>query len=371
VDELACWLVLHRAPGLGSRGLAALLRSFPSPCAALDAGHGLLRELGAGRETLAYLERPDLAAVEADLAWAQEPQRWILTAADPRYPPLLRGTADPPQVLFGVGDPDLLAHPQVAVVGSRHPTPGGRDTALAFGRALAQAGLGVTSGLALGIDGAAHRGALAAGGVTLAVAGTGLDRVYPAAHRELAHRLAAEGALVSEFPLGTPPLPENFPRRNRIIAGLALGTVVIEAALRSGSLITARLAAEEGREVFAVPGAVQNPLAHGCHRLIRDGATLVETPEDVLSDIAPLLRSAAPAPPVGRGAAVDRALPPLDPEYRRLLDSMGHDPVSVDTLVQRTGLTADAVSSMLLLLELQGRVFALSGGRYAQNPQGR
>jgi DNA processing protein len=370
MDELTCWLILHHAPRLGSRGTAQLVARFGSPCAALEgAAAGLWP--GLDEPTLAYLRAPDLAPVEADQAWrGGAPGRHILTPRDPRYPGLLARTADPPQVLYVLGDPEVLAQPQVAVVGSRHPSPGGAETAFEFARELAAAGLVVTSGLAAGIDGAAHRGALAAGGLTVAVAGTGLDRVYPSRHRELAHRVAAEGAIVSEYWPGTPPLPDNFPRRNRIIAGLALGTLVVEAALRSGSLISARLAGEEGRQVLAVPGSIRNPLARGCHALIRDGATLVEAPADVLSELAALL----PAPVRGAaqaGAAQDHAGAPVtDPDHARVLAAMGHDPVAVDTLVARSGLTAEVVSSILLLLELQGLVASHGGGRYSRVAQG-
>jgi DNA processing protein len=307
--------------------------------------------------------------VEADRAWAAEPGRHILTVRDPRYPELLRRTADPPQVLYVLGDPEVLGLPQVAIVGSRHPTPGGAETAHELARDLAAAGLVVTSGLALGIDGAAHRGALAAGGVSVAVAGTGLDRVYPASHRELAHRLAAEGALVSEYPVGTPPLPEHFPRRNRIIAGLSLGTLVVEAALRSGSLITARLAGEEGREVLAVPGSIRNPLTRGCHALLREGATLVESAADVLQALAGLLPH-VPAAAAGGPAEAQEHEDPGDPDHRRVLASLGYDPAPIDLLVTRSGLTAEAVSSILLLLELRGLVESHGGGRYARAGRG-
>lgn len=370
MDDLTAWLTLHRCPGLGSRGLAALVDRFGSASAALGAGPAGYSGLGLPPETLDYLRQPDLAGVEADLAWAAQPGHHILTVQDPGYPELLRRTADPPQVLHVLGDPEVLGLPQVAIVGSRHPTPGGAETAHELARDLAAAGLVVTSGLALGIDGAAHRGALAAGGVTVAVAGTGLDRVYPASHRELAHRLAAEGALVSEYPLGTPPLPEHFPRRNRIIAGLSLGTLVVEAALRSGSLITARLAGEEGREVLAVPGSIRNPLARGCHALLREGATLVETASDVLQALAPLL------PHVPAAASGDRRVEggddaaPSDPEHRRVLASLGYDPTPIDAVVERSGLTAEAVSSILLLLELRGLVESHGGGRYARAGRG-
>jgi len=264
------------------------------------------------------------------------------------------------------GDVQTLKLPQLAIVGSRNPSASGRETARELAKFLSRSGISIISGLAEGIDCAAHQGALEAEGpgVTIAVTGTGLDLVYPRGHRELAHRVAESGALVSEFPPGTKARPEHFPRRNRIISGLSLGTLVVEAALRSGSLITARLAAEQGREVFAIPGSIHNPLARGCHSLIRQGAKLVETASDVLEELGVLIGSS--------GARRDEAAPApisdveLDADYRKLLSEMGFDPISVDHLVQRTGLTADAVSSMLLLLELEGLVSALDGGRYCR-----
>jgi DNA processing protein len=251
------------------------------------------------------------------------------------------------------------------VVGSRNPSSGGLRNAEAFASQLATAGLLIGSGLATGIDAAAHRGALQADGYTLAVTGTGLDRVYPARHRSLAHEIAMNGLLVSEFPLGTPPLPAHFPRRNRILAGLAHGTLVIEAALHSGSLITARLAAEAGREVFALPGSIHNPLARGCHALIRDGATLVESVDQILQDLAPLLRGIAlqPVRAATDGAAGETT---LDPQHATLLAAMGFDPVTTDELVKRTGFPAAEVSSMLLLLELQGHVSSAAGGLFTR-----
>jgi DNA processing protein len=254
---------------------------------------------------------------------------------------------------------------QLAIVGSRNPTPSGQQTAMDFARFLARAGLVISSGLAAGIDGAAHRGALQTDTPTLAVTGTGLDRVYPARHRDLAHRIAEQGALVSELPPGTPPLPANFPRRNRIISGLSIGTLVVEAAQKSGSLITARLATEQGREVFAIPGSIHNPLARGCHALIRQGAKLVETAEDILEELGPLLGSLVAA---GTQAAdpVEPAPRKWDQEYQQLMAALDFDPAPVDLLIQRSGLTADAVSSMLLLLELEGFVSAAAGGRYCR-----
>jgi len=285
---------------------------------------------------------------------------WVLTMADDRYPGRLRvlGDAAPPH-LFGVGEVGLLGGSGLAVVGSRNPSRGGSDNARAFSDYLARAGLLVTSGLALGIDACAHEAALAAGGETIAIAATGLDRVYPAAHRDLAHRIVAQGALVSEFALGTPPRRENFPRRNRLISGLSLGVLVVEAALKSGSLITARLAAEQGREVFAIPGSIHSPLARGCHALIRQGAKLVETAPDILEELGALARFVA-APP-GSNATVPGT--PPDPAQQELLELMGYDPVEVDMLIERSGLTPGSVSSMLLHMELCGLIEARPGGR--------
>jgi DNA processing protein len=250
------------------------------------------------------------------------------------------------------------------MVGTRNPTPAGQETAQEFARHLAGVGLTITSGLALGIDAASHRGALAAGGYSVAVVGTGLDRVYPARHRELAHQIAEQGALVSEFSPGVPPLAANFPRRNRIISGLSVGTLVVEAARQSGSLITARLALEQGREVFAVPGSIHNPQARGCHQLLRQGAKLVETAQDVLEELGTLV-SYVPQAAMQPDPDSD-SLSELDADYQKVLKCIGHEPTSVDTVVERSGLTADAVCSMLLVLELQGFVAATNGGHYCQ-----
>jgi DNA processing protein len=353
--DLKRWLVLLRVPGLGPVGIRELLehaggleRLFREPPPDLNpALAGVLR-------------RPDWAAVEVDLAWADGEQRHILPLTDPRYPPLLGALPDAPPVLFVLGAPSVLSTPQLAMVGSRNPTPSGAETAYAFARHLAGAGLVITSGLALGVDAASHKGALDAPGQTIAVAGTGLDRVYPARHKGLAHAIAVEGALVSEFPPGTPPLPHHFPRRNRIISGLSAGTLVVEAALGSGSLITARTAVEQGREVFAIPGSIHNPLARGCHRLIREGAKLVETAGDVLEELAPQFRAALAQP----AAADPSPCVELAPAACRLLESLDQAPTSVDLLVERSGLTAETVSSMLLVLELQGYVATVSGGYY-------
>lgn len=310
------------------------------------------------------LIKPDWDRVERDLAWFAEPNRHIITLYDPRYPALLKQIADPPSILFVEGDLSLLSSWQIAMVGSRNPSASGRDTAYQFARYIAQGDIVITSGLAMGIDAAAHQGALAAQGKTIAVIGTGLDGVYPAKNRSLTNGIIASGAVITEFALGTPPRAENFPRRNRIISGLSLGTVVVEAAMRSGSLITARMALEQGREVFAIPGSIHNPLARGCHRLIREGAKLVETAQDILEELAPLAgaqRLAETEQVETQGLTLD-----LDDDYRILLEYLGYDPIEIDTLIQKSGLTAEAVSSMLLLLELQGRVESLPGGRYVQ-----
>ena len=360
LEETIAWCLLLRAPGVGCQTLNPLLADgtparevVERPPAAAPAA---LRD---------YLRNPDRDGAEADMRWLAQPRNHLLTIADPLYPARLRELSNPPTALFLHGDPELLALPQIAIVGSRNPSTGGRRDARDFAAHLARAGLVVASGLASGIDAEAHRGALDADGLTLAVTGTGLDRVYPAQNRSLAHDIAMNGLLVSEFPTGTPPLPGNFPRRNRILAGLSLGTLVVEAALHSGSLITARLAAEAGREVFALPGSIHNPLARGCHALIRDGAKLVETGDHVLEELAPLLDGAGLAgqqrPIVPPGTAE-----PMDPQHRELLEAMGFEPATTDELVERTGFPAAEVSSILLLLELQGHVLSGSGGLFTR-----
>ena len=379
-DDIRYWLALLRAPKLGPAAWRDLLARFGTPQAILEAPRGKLRDFRLEDETVDYFALPDWPGVDRDLAWGAQPGNHILTLRDGLYPHLLKEAGRPPPVLFVHGRPEVLGHLQLAMVGSRNPTSAGGETAYEFARHLAGAGLAITSGLAVGVDAAAHRGALAGGGVTIAVTGTGLDRVYPARNRDLAHEIAERGgALVSEFPTGVPPLAEHFPRRNRIIAGLSLGTLVVEAALRSGSLITARYAAEQGREVFAIPGSIHNPLAKGCHQLLRQGAKLVETAEDILEELGALAGAAREATPVDTAldqwtAAADEAAPadgiapaqPVDGEYRALLDAMGYDPTPIDVLVERSGLTPEAVSSMLLVLELHGDVASSAGGLYAR-----
>ena len=367
LDETRAWLVLLRTPGLGAAGVRELVGRHACASAAQASA---AREARMGAEARAWLAAPDEAVIERDLAWLAAPEHHLIVATSEDFPALLRDAANPPAALFVAGDPACLWSAQIAIVGARSASTGGLTNALAFAKTFAQAGNTVTSGLAEGIDGAAHEGALEGGGKTIAVLGTGPDLVYPRQHRDLAQRIAQNGALVSEFPPGSPGKAENFPRRNRLIAALSLGTLVVEAGLNSGSLITARLAAEAGREVFALPGSIHSPLARGCHKLIRDGAKLVETAEEVIEELrgvggllAEGLRrrldsAVAPAPPMSCAAQ-------RDPEYQRLLEALDAEPAALDELVERTGLAAAALSSMLLVLELDGAV-AAENGRYAR-----
>ena len=371
--ELRAWLAWMRAPGVGPARLRGITARAGSAAAALDGGPALWRACGIPAEADAALRVPDRARSDADLRWLQAERHHLVPYTSEEFPPLLARIDDAPAALFVAGDPTVLWLPQLAIVGARSATAGGLATARDFSATLARGGLAITSGLAAGIDAAAHEAALTAHGTTIAVCGTGLECIYPEAHAPLAEAIAARGALVSEYPLDTPVRADQFPRRNRIIAGLALGTLVVEAGLRSGSLITARLAAEQGREVFAIPGSIHNPLARGCHRLIRQGAKLVESAQDVLDELGPMARDLgaalaarldAPAQPRARAAPSRHE----DPDYQRLLAALGHDPVPVDELVARSGLTASQVSSMLLLLELDGTVAAQAGARYALVP---
>lgn len=364
--RLIDWLALAQAPGVGPRTVAALIGRFGDARGVRAAGTDALRAAGLAMDAIRAIEDPDQAQIDAALAWAGEADTEILTLEDPRYPSLLAATPSAPPLLFVRGDPLLLTEPQIAIVGSRNPTPGGLETTRDFAAYLASLGLVITSGLALGVDAAAHAGALTTGR-TIAVLGTGPDRVYPAAHRELARRIASNGALVSEFPPGTGPHGSHFPRRNRIISGLSLGTLVTEAAPKSGSLITARYAADQGREVFAIPGSIHNPLARGCHALIRQGAKLIDSADQLLEELAPQLRRfTLDAEGPSASGPVNDGPPTLDDDHRQLLACMGHDPVAPDELIVRSGLPAQSVSSMLLLLELQGYVSSHPGGRYSR-----
>jgi len=370
------WLQLVHARGIGPLRGRALVEHFGGAAAAVAASPAALRGAGLSDKLVDALAGAARAeGPQRDLDWADGEHCQLLPFDHPAYPARLRQLRDAPLLLYLIGDPEVLATPQLAMVGTRNPSPSGAETAEQFAAHLAARGLSITSGLALGIDGAAHRGALAGGGLSVAVAGTGLDRVYPARHRDLARQIAAEGALISELPTGTQPRAENFPRRNRIIAGLSLGVLVVEAALRSGSLLTARQAIEQGREVFAIPGSIHNPLARGCHRLIRDGAKLVETADDVLEELAALLDgvTAQTVTPVAGDSAAAVSPPPdepLDPAYARLLSCIDHDPQPLDVFVARSELPAQEVASMLLMLELRGLVRAVGGGHYQRAAAG-
>ena len=376
-DELAGWLRLTLTPGIGNTAARRLLAAFGLPSEVFAQPIAALREVLPEALAQALLQPPaELDAVlERTFEWLQgtEPHgatHRILTLGDPAYPASLLEMADPPLMLYLIGPaPVELAQltRSIAMVGSRNPTPQGLSNAHAFARTFGEAGIAVVSGLALGIDGAAHEGALDIAidplrPATVAVVGTGLDRVYPARHRALAQRIAERGLIVSEFPLGTPPLNQNFPKRNRIIAGLSRGTLVVEAALQSGSLITARLASEQGKEVFAIPGSIHSPQSRGCHALIRQGAKLVETVGDVLEELS---FDTAAAPPPAPPQEEERGSP-----YGGLLKAMGYDPVSLDALCARTGHAASALQVQLLELELSGRVARLPGGLFQQIAQG-
>jgi len=358
--------VAARAPSLSAAQLIQLAAAGADLAVLERPDRAALAGLGLTTRTIAWLAAPDEALIAADLRWLDRSGSVLLPAFASTYPQLLRESPDAPAVLYVRGDVRTLSEPQLAMVGSRNPTAGGRSTAREFAAFFARAGLTITSGLALGIDAACHEGALAADGPTVAVLGCGLDQIYPPENQALAERIAGNGALVSEFPPGTEPLPACFPQRNRIIAGLSHGTLVVEAAQRSGSLITARLAGVAGREVFAIPGSIHNPLARGCHQLIRQGAKLVERAEDVLCELkislsAQLLASAPDEPHLPKGGA-----PALDKEYKILLDALAFEPASVDSLIERTGMNSESIASMLLILELDGHVAPHPGGRYSR-----
>ncbi len=362
-EQLRAWLIALRTPGLGPGGLRQRLEA-----AGGDIGGVLLQLSQLPDKTAAeWLAKPDEAQLEADLAWLAQPHRRLLRCTEADFPPQLENIPQPPAALFVAGDASLLLYPQIAIVGARSASGAGLAHARAFAVALAQAGFAITSGMADGIDGAAHRAALDQGAPTLAVVGTGPDRVYPRKHHALARPIAERGALISEFPPGTPARADHFPRRNRLIAGLALGTLVVEAGLQSGSLITARLAAEQGREVFALPGSIHNPLARGCHRLIRDGARLVENAAEIVETLAPaarMLGSELACRLTAQAAPQASREPVPEPEYRHVWEQLGHEPATLDELVRRCGQSAATLSSMLLMLELEGRVESLPGNRY-------
>lgn len=376
ISELEYWLALARAPRVGAVKFAQLLQHFGSPQAVFAASPQEWLNFGLKAALVEYLQHPDWQAVQRDMAWLKGANNHIIPLTHPYYPPYLRHVHAPPPLLFVHGNVQLLTQIPLAMVGTRHPTVEGIQNAKKFAVGLSQAGFTIVSGLALGIDAASHRGALSGTGRTIAVAGTGLDQVYPAQHLELAHQISEKGALVSEFPPGTSPSAAHFPQRNRIISGLSLGTVVVEASIKSGSLITARYATEQGREVFAVPGALSNPQSRGCHALIKEGAKLVENPEDIIDELRlhlpltpalelPIISSTQPTSPTPEPLVVARSSAfETDTEYSALLKYMDTAATSIDKLVDASGLTAEAISSMLLILELQGVVKSQSGGLY-------
>ena len=365
-EDHAAWIRLAAAPGLEVATLTQAVLAAGGAAQLLNASTRRLAELAVPEGTAARLGSLGALGIERDLAWLDAPHHHLVPCTSEAYPPLLAQTVGAPLILYVDGDPAVLSEPQLAIVGSRNPTVAGSETAHAFAEFLSTAGLTIASGLAEGIDAAAHRGALAGGGRTVAVCGTGLDLVFPREHAALAREIAVHGALVSEFPIGTPGRRANFPQRNRIISGLALGTLVVEAARRSGSLITARYAGEQGREVFAIPGSIHNPLARGCHALIRQGAKLVESAEDVLAELPALAGALREIRGPATTARAKIAADELDKDYKILLDALGFEPASLDRLVERTEFAAESVASMLLILELKGLVTACAGGTYSR-----
>ena len=360
-QDRSSWLILALAH-IRVADLQSLLDLFGTVQAIVDQPRSRLAEAGLSDEKCAAITSPDQAAIDEALAWLDGDHHHLVAWGDESYPEIYTQIPGPPLVLYVNGDVDVLHLPALAIIGSRNPTQGGNRNAHNFAKYLASHGFAIVSGLAQGIDTAAHQGALDAGGRTIAFLGTGIDRVYPASNRKLAHTIADNGALVSEYPLGAAPERWHFPERNRLISGLSLGTLVVEAARRSGSLITARLAAEQGREVFALPGSIHNPLARGCHELIRQGAKLVETAGDILAELSPLAGHMLET--TEETTTTEIAADNADDDYAELRKFLSHDPISIDELGKQSGLTIDQLSSMLLILELHGDVESLSGGRY-------
>ena len=352
--DLAAWIELSLVPGLSARTFRALLAAFGLPTQVFRATRLQLSRIVSEPVVAAILDRKRGQSVEQALQWAAAPRHTVVTLADPQYPKLLLEITDPPPLLYVAGRTDLLNSPGIAVVGSRNATPQGLDNARRFAKALSDRGLTIISGLALGIDAAAHSGGMQGSGSTIAVLGTGIDVIYPKRNQALGEEIEHRGALVSEMPLGSPPMAGNFPRRNRLISGLSRGCLVVEAAIDSGSLITARLAADQGREVFSIPGSIHSPLSKGCHALIKQGAKLVESAQDILEEFGLSDTSRTPATSAGAD--------------HPLLSKMGYDPCNVDQLIQRSGLTTEVVSAMLLELELEGKIASLPGGIFQRIP---
>jgi len=353
-DQLKFWLALLRAPGVGSKTFLKLLESHP-PEQLFSQSQATLTALGLKQKAIDFIKSPDWDLVENDLRWVEQSENSVITLYDSLYPAQLKEISNPPALLFARGNTKLLTQPQISIVGSRNPSPLGHQSAIDFAQSLAQYGFTITSGLALGIDAASHQGALNVNGNTIAVTGTGLDRVYPARNKELATQISQTGLLISEFPPGTTAKANHFPRRNRIISGLCIGLLVVEAAKKSGSLITARMALEQNREVFAIPGSIHNPLARGCNALIKEGAKLVENTQDILDELGEYNQQPEEILP-------DSLKSTLDLEQQNLLNLIMFSPTSVDWLVQESGFSVEVISSMLLMLELQGSIATTPGG---------
>ena len=366
-DQLASFVRLSHVFGIGRIALIDLQEKFGGDFNEIfNASRGDLQHAGLSSQQIEQIKSPDEKQLEKELTWAEQPGNHIICYDDSAYPPLLKQTADYPPLLYCSGDINLLPKPQIAIVGSRNCTPGGAKTAHDFAAYLSRSGITITSGMAVGIDTHAHIGALTGAGKTIAVTGTGLDRVYPAQNRQLAYDIHASGLLVTEFPLGASPRSKNFPRRNRIISGLSVATLVVEAAHRSGSLITAHQATEQGREVFAIPGSIHNPQVRGCHQLIREGARLADKAADIIEELSSLLGYIADQTATPQVAAKITDDNELDEASSALLEQIGYDPISTDALVERSGLTIDKLSSMLLLLELGNHIQSAPGGHYVR-----
>ncbi len=356
-DDPNLWVALSQIQGLGNAKIYQLLTKFGTPDKVFNASINQLKEVVSSSIAQEIHLGVQTDVIKPTVNWLRKDNTHLVTIADNEYPQRLLQTTNPPAVLYAIGNLQWLNHHAIAIVGSRNATPQGEKNADSFAQEMCQHDLCVVSGMALGIDGAAHRGAIKSTGATIAVVGTGLDIVYPAKHRELAHQIAERGLIISEFPLGTPSKAQNFPQRNRIISGLTLGCLVIEANIGSGSLITARLAAEQGREVFAIPGSIHSPVSKGCHQLIKQGAKLVESTEDILEELKNIIPTHSP-----NGSTTQMGK--ISPETNTLLDLMGFEAISFESLLAASGLTTEALSSMLMMLELEGKVTTLKGGNY-------
>jgi DNA processing protein len=364
VQNYTDWLSLTQATGIGPVVCNKLLHEFKNPQTILSCDHQTLSSFGLSKASIDTLLAPDLEQTNKILEWLDKPTHHLITINDDDYPELLKSIHSPPTVLFAIGKREALSYLHFAVVGSRNPTTGGKRLSEDFAAELSKSGLTICSGLALGIDYHSHLGALKADCSTVAILGNGLNSIYPACHKKIASQIVENGLLLSEYPPDTKPNPGNFPRRNRIISGMSTGVLVVEAAKRSGSLITANYALEQGRDVFAIPGSINNPLARGTHSLIKQGAKLVETVDDILEELAPIANIV-----LNNSSSLESSqngYKELEPDYKLLVDNMGYEVFTVDNLVELTGLTADVVSSMLLILELEGMIESHHGGKYCR-----